>query len=110
MGYPRKLNICGKIYHVTYVKRHIDVDPDGEELLWGQVDYRRRRIRVYDGKEYTSNPDKFDTLIHEMIHAILREHSMLMSIVGEMEEPFVNDVASAITDCLIRNKLIEEWG
>jgi len=105
MGLPRKLNICGKNYKVTYVNRHIDVDPSGEELLWGQVDYRRRQIRVYNGED---GPDTYDTLIHEMIHAMLREHAMIMTVVGEAEEPFVNDVASAITDCLFRNKLIKE--
>ena len=104
MARPKRLNICGKLYKVRYFKNRLDVDPESNEPLWGACHFNNREIRIYSGAD---GPDLMDTVIHEITHAILHEHQVLLAMVGEPnEEAFVNDLASAITDCLIRNKLV----
>ena len=103
MAWPRKLNIAGKPYKVTYCKSMADVDPSGEEMLWGWHSSTRREIRVYSD---CSEADLWDTLLHEADHAIIDERPALKAILGEGEEAFVGDHASAFVDFLLRNRLV----
>jgi hypothetical protein len=103
MALPRKLNIAGKNYVVRYFEDMIRVDKSGEEPLWGQCRPTDREIRVFNGRDA---PDVIDTLIHESLHALLNERASIRVAIGDNEEAMVTDLAAAIPDFLVRNKLI----
>jgi hypothetical protein len=102
VAWPKELNICGKRYAVVYCGKMSDVDPSGEEMLWGWHSSIRREVRIF---AECSEEDRWDTLFHEAIHAIMDEYATLKAALGDNEEAFVSEFASAWVDFTRRNKL-----
>jgi hypothetical protein len=99
MNKLKKVNILGKIYTIEYVKELHEVDINGREQCFGQIDYVTKSIRVYDRDR--ANDDIVEVLLHEIIHGICSE--MLIQI----EEKDVNTLGIVLADTLIRNKIID---
>jgi hypothetical protein len=96
---PTNITILGKTYVVTYVDKPSEVDLYNRQSLWGQIDYWTRTIRIYDNKR--PDTDILQTLLHEILHAILSELHMADEKVGD--ENTVDIVALALADVLTRN-------
>lgn len=112
MNLPKKLNIMGKNYKVEYVDKMTDVDVDKRKAIWGQVDYWSRTIRIWKGdkKWQRQKNDLWETIIHEIIHAILEDNKVLKDLIklnDTHKEKFVDNLAVLITDTLLRNNLIK---
>ena len=71
MTLPTELVILGKRYVVQYFDKPSEVDMYGRVSLWGQVDYWTRQIRIYKSDRVVG--DIWETLLHEIIHAITSE-------------------------------------
>ena len=70
---PDSVNILGKQYSIEYKDTPSDVDLFRREALWGQIDYWTRTIRIYSGR---NTEDVLETVMHEVVHGILRELRM----------------------------------
>lgn len=94
------INVCGKIYTIEYVKSPSEVDIYKRKSLWGQVGYWTRSIRIYN-KDVTKE-DIFEILLHEIGHIIFDELHL-----KNVDEDTHDILFMALSDTLIRNKLIE---
>jgi len=65
---PKKVNICGINYEITYVDKPSEVDIYKRESLWGQIDYWTRTIRIYDNGQPVEGI--FETILHEVLHGL----------------------------------------
>lgn len=109
MRLPRSLIIMGVRYRVEYTRGMVEVDVDKRNALWGQVDFHTRTIRVFRGtaERERSPEDQLQTLMHEIVHAILQGNHMLQGAIRKgMEEPFVDNIATILADTLTRNRLV----
>lgn len=99
---PTSLNILGVVYQVTYVDKPSDVDLQGREVNLGQIDYWSRTIRVLDNGR--SIGDIWQTLIHEILHAIGSE--LHLKINDERNHDELDIIAVVLTDVLFRNGIL----
>ena len=95
---PKKVIIYGIEYKIRYFDKIDNVDVDAERMLFGQVIYGSREIRIYKGKR--KKPDIITTIIHEILHAITADTKVSLS------ERNITQLALMLTDTLIRNKFI----
>ena len=100
---PSKLNILGIEYNIEYLDNPSEVDTQKRVALWGYMDPWIRTIRVY--KRDRSFQDIFQTLMHEVIHAIAEQLSLNV-LDEEDNHPVIDQLAVALSDFLFRNKLI----
>ena len=100
---PESLNILGIEYKIIYVEKPSDVDLQGREALMGQIDYWTRTIRVYDNGR--SLNDIWQTLIHEILHAIGSE--LHLKINEEKFHEELDTIAVVLTDVLFRNGILK---
>jgi hypothetical protein len=103
---PDSVEIFGLRYSITYCDKPSDVDIFRRDSLWGQIDYWTRTIRIYDNK--TTPEDIWDTLIHEVLHGIIRA----LKIKGKIEEEashedIVHLLALGLQDVMFRNGWIK---
>jgi len=103
MSYPQSLNILGKEYSIVYLDRPADVDPSGQSVLWGHVDYWSRSIRIYHGH----TADVWHSLLHEILHAIAEDLS-LPALSKEKHHAELDQLALALADLLLRNELLAQ--
>lgn len=99
---PNKINILGKEYSIEYCDNPANVDIHKRDALWGQVDYWTRTIRVYDNGR--KNGDILETIMHEMIHAIVQDLNIKVIIDNE---DVIELLGLAIGDTLSRNGWIK---
>lgn len=99
---PKIVNILGKVYQIEYVDKPSDVDIYKRDSLWGQIDFWTRTIRIYDNDRTTE--DLWETLIHEVLHAIASELN-LKSLGKDENHDELDCLGTALTDVLFRN----EW-
>lgn len=98
---PEYINILGKDYKVIYCDSASDVDTDGRQMLWGQVDYWTRTIRIYDNK--CLNGDVLHRILHEILHAIVSQLNIDSITNSSTEEDDIDMISLALADVLIRN-------
>jgi hypothetical protein len=113
MRLPRQVNVMGKIYRVEYTTGMVETDIDQRSAIWGQVDYHTRSIRVYRGTADKPRQagDVIETLLHEIIHAILQENKLLKDCLKDgVDENFTDTLGVVLADTLVRNKLITVEG
>lgn len=98
LSLPDEVDVIGTRYRITYCDNPADVDLYKRQSLWGQIDYWTRTIRVY----HNGRPpqDVWQTLMHELIHAIVS--SLHMSALKDNEDE-VDLLALALVDVLVRN-------
>lgn len=104
MDRPGDVIVLGKCYSITYVDHPCEVDKDGREALWGQLDTWMRRIRVYDNGRCQG--DLLETVIHEVLHAIAIELNITAL---KDNEDAVELLALALADTLTRNGWLKVW-
>ena len=97
---PQTVNIFSKEYQIIYCKKPSDVDAAGHQSLWGQVDHWAHLIRIYAPKNFSSG-EVWDSILHEVMHAIVHELKLKISDEGEQ----VSLLAMGLADVLLRN----EW-
>lgn len=108
-AYPNRIVVMGKTYAVTYVEYMERTDIDKRSALWGQVDYHTRTIRVFIGKDERARQpaDIWETLLHEIVHAILADNQLMQKAIKDgMEEAFVDNLGCALADTLARNGIL----
>lgn len=99
---PKKVNILGIDYIISYHANPSEVDIHKRQSLWGQIDYWTRTIRIY----HNDNPieDVWQTLIHEIMHGIASGLNLDSFNFEDKEKHDDLDVMSiAIADVLFRN-------
>ena len=100
---PKKINVSGIEYNISYFNTASAVDPDNKKPLFGRVDFWERTIRLYY-KEGRSSSDLFLTLLHEILHIIDTDSELhVFDSFGKDEEPKINAFALELMDCLKRN-------
>ena len=102
---PTSLNILGKTYQVVYCDKPSDVDPRGHEALFGMVDTWTNEIRIYTG---TSEHEIFDSIIHEVLHAITRNLKINTITKANDQEDVVSLLALGLSDFLVRNDWLRD--
>ena len=100
---PERLNILGIPHTVTYYDKPSDVDSNGRESLWGEIDYWKRAIRIYDNKSNIN--DIWECITHEVLHGI--GHIMHLDFLNNCKDDDLDLLALALTDFLFRNDLIK---
>ena len=101
---PKKVNILGTVYTIEYLEKPADVDPQGREPLFGQIDYWDRTIRIYDNGRM--DQDIWQALIHEILHGI--GAALNLKLNEEKMHDELDTLATALTDVFFRNKWIKE--
>lgn len=101
---PTEVTILGKRYSITYFDKPSEVDRNGRDSLWGQIDFWTNSIRIYDNK--TTEEQLWETIFHEILHGIITE----LNIKGKIDrtekeghEDIVSLLALALVDILFRN-------
>ena len=96
----KTINILGKQYKVKYVDNELEVDQlnKNKELIWGQIDYINKEIRILNK---LSKEDKFETLLHEIAHGI---YSGLF--IDEPDHKDFIQIWTVLADTLVRNGFI----
>lgn len=102
MTRPTSVVILGIEYQVLYCDKPSDVDVHGYKALWGQIDFWRRAIRIYDhGKR--SDEDLWETLMHEILHGIGDALKIEVLSGEKCDEDVVDLLAMGLVDTLFRN-------
>jgi len=104
-GKPESLNILGIPYTITYHEHTSDVDPHGEEALWGYIDHNAQAMRIFD------NGCKIEfiwkTILHEVLHGIGDGIKLgILNTDDEKSHKELDALARALADFLFRNDLI----
>lgn len=102
-GRPATLNILGKLYTITYTDNPSEVDMNRRESLWGQIDFWKRTIKIYDNGRGAE--DLWQTIIHEILHGI--SESLKLKLRNADQHDDLDLLALALTDVLFRNDLIK---
>lgn len=97
-----KINILGTIYKIKYFSKPSDVDHNGRNACFGQVDFWTRTIRLYDKQ---TKEELFQTLMHEVIHAITYHLHIDDITKSPREETIVDLLATGLKDVFTRNAL-----
>ena len=103
MKWPRKQIICGRRYHTRYPV--CIADPDGE-MCWGVLHYAAGDIAIARGHGRADMA--FETLIHEMMHAIFTQHEWIGGALrrGVSGEAFVRTLATEVASALVLSKTV----
>lgn len=102
---PRKVNILGIEYSITYVDNPSEVDIYKRTSMWGQIDYWTRTIRIYDNGRPVE--DVFQSVMHEVLHGISEELKLRLSKDENHDE--LDILALALTDVFFRNGWINSF-
>jgi len=103
---PDSLNILGIPYTITYHEHTSDVDPRGEETLWGYIDYNTQAMRIFD--KGCKIEFIWKTILHEVLHGI--GDGLKLEILNTDDDKNHNELdalARALTDFLFRNDLLK---
>ena len=111
--FPTSVNVGGIIYKIIYTDKASDTDIEGQQAMWGQIDYWTRTIRVY--QKNRTIEDIIQTLLHEMLHAISQEYQLNMedkevnlnTPSGEKETAFIEILSLVLFDTLRRNNWLK---
>lgn len=106
MKYPTSITIKGHPYRIEYVDTPQEVDDDFAGGRWlGQCCNNVIRVLATQGSFGI-----LDTLIHEMLHAVFSRNRMLKAALqsADMEEPFIDTLASELAVLLAENGWIEQ--
>ena len=98
----KETNIFGRIYRTIFKNNIVDVSRNSDTILWGEMDPENREIKIYSE---LSEYDKFETYIHELLHACIYESAIRDSV--EDEERVVDILTKTIADMLIRNNMLK---
>jgi len=97
MKIPSKINICGIIYDVAFVKK-----PDnqlGSLDYYGVIDSEKSRIEISDGID---KQRQTQTFIHEILHGIATNYAV------KLDEDEVERLSNGIYAVLKSNNLLKD--
>src|SRR5690349_12790076 len=98
-GFPISVVVMGKTYSIAYVEHMDRADIDKRAALWGQVDYHTRTIRVFVGRDERKRQpaDVLETLLHEIIHAVIADNQLMKTALKDgIEEAFVDNLGCVL--------------
>ena len=98
MKLPASVRVNGRDYKIKV--RAASALPDA----YGQFNPEKTRIDLRKGQ---SDIELKDTLLHEIIHAVL--HTQGREYAGDVEELFVRAIASGLVGVLQDNPWLAEW-
>jgi len=101
---PTEVNICGKVYSITYCDNPAEVDIFKRSVYWGQIDHWTRSIRVY--AKGLADTDVWHNLLHEIIHGIVEEMK-LKHLENEDVHDDLDVLALGLVDTFSRNGWVE---
>lgn len=94
-------------YRITYVDKPSEVDLQGRQALWGQVDYWTRTIRVLAGER--SATDQRQTLWHEILHALCDKLHLQVTAGALVDDEHAIDLlATGVNTILLDNPWLQE--
>ena len=99
---PKKVTVFSKEFEITYVKHVSEVDKDKEDALYGQVDYRTDKIRIYK-PEGSSDGEVWHIVFHEVFHII--KDNMNIDFAQDDEERIIDTLALGMFHFLKENKI-----
>ncbi len=106
----KTLSVYGLPYRIELTNDMLLADQGGnQEPCWGSACTQTKVIRIFKGNKNVevSGEQLTNTLLHELIHVLLRENTALMACLREgAEEMFVDGLGVNLADTLIRNKII----
>jgi len=106
VNFPTEICIRGHNYRIEYVEYQREVDPDFEsgEYL-GTCDCDSKVLRILVTRPLLA---MFETLIHEVLHAIFTRNKMLKTALKpDIEEEFITTLASEIALLTFDNELVK---
>jgi hypothetical protein len=104
MSYPSELWIRGVHYSVEYVTNSREVQTDFDSASFaGVCDNVTYTLRVHTDQ---APMEVIDTLVHEVIHAILNRNRTLKACIRGSEEDFVHTLAIDVAQFLVENGLM----
>lgn len=108
-NYPDVVEISGVPFTVEYhdeLPGHETKTKDEEEIVYGDCDVNRRRIRI--SLKYNETDDQFErTLLHEILHAVLGVSGQTERLEGEnneQEEGIVVALENALDQLYVRRR------
>jgi len=97
---PRRVDILGKTYSITYCKSQRGVNPrNSEEECRAYIDMETNAIRVYDGGRVFGA--MLGDMLHEILHAISDE--MGGPLADDKYHDDLNRYATVLADVIVRN-------
>ena len=100
--FPNEIKFLSKVYKIDYCARISQIDFRGEDICFGQVNFRDNSIRIFKSEE-TPDIEVWAVLFHEIFHIIQRGFSI--SFTNDNEEKIVDNLATAFLDILVSNNL-----
>ena len=107
MRLPKTLTIYGLPYTVKTSANMAEVGAETEPC-WGTADILTKQIAIFtgNGRVKVSPEQILNTLLHEIIHVVLRENTALAACLKDnTEEIFTDGLAVNLADTLTRNNL-----
>lgn len=102
---PREVTVLG--HRLELVVAPPKEDPLGERTLVGRVDVDAGKIWLADGQGHSPYTEK-DTVLHEVVHAVLALTKM-DQVLKEEEERLTSVLATILLDTLRRNPETTRW-
>lgn len=100
MNLPKKIKVKNVVYTIEYTDKKLETQDTG--FCFGYIYYIEKKILIY-----TKNRTKVDileTLLHEILHAILEKNQALSLLVLNQEE-FISTLSTDLTQVLADNEL-----
>jgi len=99
MTKPRIINILGKKYKLIFIDGILKYGEDEDEPTYatGDTDSTNKVIRISTA---VAKEEQYDTLIHEILHAIDDE------LVLKIPHDTLHRISTSLTDTLLRNNII----
>ena len=97
---PKKLIILSVEWDIFYFDKQIQVDADGKDQLFGQVNYENNTIRIFRGGR--KKECIFETIFHEWVHIVMTDAGYRYSL-GDKQEEFTEAMSTALNDLFWRN-------
>ncbi len=105
---PRKIKIKDAEYKVKAKKNFYGFKKHKKALkkekLHGRIDFNKELVEV---EEVQPTDEMIDTVIHEVMHGIVREWPI--EVDGRKEERFVTELANGLTSVFIDNPKLVGW-
>jgi hypothetical protein len=109
MKFPKQIKIVDQIYDIIYTDNLITDNLKENECL-GQIDFSMRKIKIYKPEDQSDN-DTWNTLFHELLHAIIDIFKIeeIENLPENQQEHIIHLLATGLNVIMIDNKLCFKW-
>jgi len=98
---PTKINILGTEWVVMYYNSASEVDVDRRKSLWGQSDFWKKIIRIYD--DGRGEDAIMQVIFHEILHVLVYELRIKEISDAPREEDIIDLLGTGLSDLIMRN-------